>query len=166
MTLARLSLLSSLVMLLLSACASGPSFDTRQVDLAVTPRSAVAELSAARGQTVLWGGVIINTSNLESLTRIEVLAYPLNSKQIPQRDSDPLGRFILEHQGFLEPASYAEGRMVTVVGTVVRSESGKVGGSDYVYPVIEASELYLWSRDSEYNNRSNVRFGIGVGIGL
>lgn len=165
MMLSRLSLLL-LVSLLLSACASGPGFDTNRVDLAVTPRSAVAELPAARESPVLWGGVILSTRNLESRTRIEVLAYPLNSNQMPQRDSDPLGRFILERQGFLEPATYAEGRMVTVVGTVLRSESGKVGGSDYVYPVIAARNLYLWSRDSEYNNRSNVHFGIGVGFGL
>jgi len=165
MTLSRFFLLS-IVLLLLGACASGPSFDTRRVDLAVTPRSAVAEQPLTSGQTVLWGGVILNTRNLESHTVLEVLAYPLNSNQMPQRGRDPLGRFILERQGFLEPASYAEGRMVTVVGTLERSESGTVGGSDYVYPVIEANELYLWPRDSEQYNRSNVHFGIGVGIGL
>lgn len=161
----RLSLLS-IVLLLLSACASGPGFDTKRVDLTVTPRSAVAELPATRGRPVLWGGVILNTRNLESQTRLELLAYPLNRSQMPLRDRNPLGRFILEHQGFLEPASYAEGRMLTVVGTVIRSEKGKVGGSDYTYPVLKASELYLWPRNSEYNNQSNVHFGIGVGIGL
>ncbi len=158
--------LVSLVLLLLSACASGPGFDTQRVKLEATPRSAVAELPAARGQLVLWGGTILSTSNLESHTRLEVLAFPLNRRQMPQRNSDPLGRFILERKGFLEPTSYTEGRMVTVVGTVARSENGKVGSSDYLYPVIEASELYLWSRDSEKSNLSNVHFGIGVGIGL
>lgn len=155
-----------LVPLLLSACASGPAFDTSRVDRSLTPRSAVAELPANTGKSVLWGGVILATTNLEARTRIEVLAYPLDSDQMPLRDRDPLGRFILERQGFLEPASYTEGRMLTVVGKVVRTQDGKVGGSDYVYPVIEASELYLWAKDSEYNNRSNVHFGIGVGIGF
>ena len=159
-------LLLLLLPLLLSACASGPNFDTRRVDTAVTPRSAVTELPATRGRPVLWGGVILNTSNLEDLTRLEVLAYPLNSRQMPKREQDPLGRFILEHRGFLEPASYAEGRMVTVVGTMTRSESGTVGGSAYVYPVIEATDIYLWSRESGYSSPSNVHFGIGVGIGL
>lgn len=158
--------LPAIVLLLLSACASGPGFDTKRVDLAVTPRSAITELPATRDRTVMWGGVILDTRNLESQTRLEVLAYPLNRRQMPLRDRDPLGRFILEHQGFLEPASYSEGRMVTVVGTVIRSENGKVGGSDYKYPVIKASKLYLWPRNSEYNNPSNVHFGIGVGIGL
>jgi outer membrane lipoprotein len=165
MLLPRLSLLS-LLLLLLSACASGPGFDTTQVDLAATPRSAITEIPVASGQTVLWGGVILNIRNQESITRLEVLAYPLNRQQLPLRNQDPLGRFILEHPDFLEPTSYTEGRMVTIVGSVARSETGKVGGTDYVYPVIEANELHLWSRDSEKNTFSNIHFGIGVGIGL
>lgn len=165
MSLTRYSLLP-IVLLLLSACASGPTYDTSGVDLAATPRSAVAELPLMRGRTVLWGGVVLSISNLESRTRLEVLAYPLDSRQMPQRDQDPLGRFILERRGFLEPATYDEGRMVTALGTLERSESGKVGDSDYVYPVIEANDLYLWSRDSEKNNRTSVHFGFGLGVGL
>ena len=153
-------------LLLLGACASGPGYDTRQVNLAVTPRSAVAELDLVRNQRVLWGGVILDIRNMESLTRLEVLAYPLNSSQLPQRESDPLGRFLLEYPGFLEPATYAEGRLLTTLGTVVRSEHGEVGGVKYIYPVIETSETYLWPRDSEDTTRSRVHFGIGVGIGL
>lgn len=154
------------VVLLLAACASGPGYDTRQVSLATTPRSAVDELEAVRGQKVLWGGVILNTSNMASVTRLEILAYPLDGQQSPQRDREPLGRFLLEHQGFLEPATYAEGRLITTVGTVVSSARGQVGELDYIYPVIEASALHLWPRDSDYTTPSNVHFGIGIGIGL
>jgi outer membrane lipoprotein len=166
MSIRALRLLWLVPLLILGGCASGPAFDTTRVDKSITPRSAVAELAANTGKTVLWGGVILSTANLENTTRIEVLAYPLDSSQMPLRDRDPLGRFMLERRGFLEPASYTEGRMVTVTGTLVRTQQGKVGGSDYTYPVVEADKLYLWSKDSEYNNRSNVHFGIGVGIGL
>ena len=162
---ARICLLS-LVLLLLGACASGPRYDTREVNLAITPRGAVNELELVRGQTVLWGGVILATSNMESLTRLEVLAYPLNSDQEPQLEREPLGRFLLERTGFLDPATHAEGRLLTAKGTVARSDRGQVGGVEYIYPVIEASESYLWPRDSGHTNRSRVHFGIGVGIGL
>ena len=162
---ARLLLLS-IVMLLLGACASGPGYDERQVNLAVTPRSAVAELEMVRDQTVLWGGVILNTINTESMTRVEVLAYPLDSSQMPERNRDPLGRFLLEKQGFLEPATYAEGRLITTMGTVVGKDRGQVGGIEYIYPVIKAGDIYLWPRDREETNRGRVHFGIGVGIGL
>ncbi len=154
-------------LLLLSACASTPEFDTSRVDPTLTPRAAVTELPANRGKTVLWGGVILHTANLAKLTRLEVLAYPLDGDRRPRRDRDPLGRFLIERQGFLEPATYAEGRLLTVVGTLSGSEDGKVGGSAYVYPVIEAGQLHLWPKDSDYDRgRSNVHFGIGVGIGL
>ena len=158
--------LSFPVLFLLGACATGPGYDTSQVNLAISPRSAVAEQEMIAGQPVLWGGVILNTLNRESLTRLEVLAYPLNSDQLPQQDREPLGRFLLEHQGFLDPATYAEGRLVTTIGTVSGSDRGEIGGMEYTYPVIKASELFLWPRDSEYTNRSRVHFGIGVGVGL
>jgi outer membrane lipoprotein len=158
--------LSSIVLFLISACASGPGYDEREVNLGVSPRSAVAELDMIRGQTVLWGGVILNTINMKSMTRLEVLAYPLNSDQMPQRDRDPLGRFILEQRGFLEPATYAEGRLLTTTATVVGTDRGAVGGVEYVYPVIDAGEIHLWPRGSEDSNRGRVHFGIGVGIGL
>jgi outer membrane lipoprotein len=152
--------------LLLGACASGPAFDTSQVDTSLTPRSAAAQMPANSGKSVMWGGVILSTTNLENRTRVEVLAYPLDRDQMPRRDRDPLGRFMLEKQGFLDPASYAEGRLLTGVGKLVRSQAGKVGDSDYEYPVIDADRLYLWPQDSEYNNRSNVHFGVGVGVGF
>jgi outer membrane lipoprotein len=158
--------LSFPVLVLLFACASGPGYDTRQANMAISPRSAVAELEMVRGQTVLWGGVILNIINMESVTRLEVLAYPINSEQLPQLDREPLGRFILDHQGFLDPATYAEGRLLTTVGIVVGSDRGLVGGMEYTYPVIKASEVYLWPRDSESTDRTRVHFGIGVGIGL
>jgi outer membrane lipoprotein len=165
MILTQLSLLS-LVLLMLSACASGPRFDTKQVDPTITPRSATAKLPTVSEQSVLWGGVILSTRNLENRTQIEILAYPLNNNQKPERNSDPLGRFILERYGFLEPTSYAEGRMVTAIGKVERTVNGKVGGSDYNYPVLQASNLHLWSRDDEESGWSNIHFGVGVGIGF
>jgi outer membrane lipoprotein len=158
--------LSSIVLFLLGACASGPGYDTRQLNLTITPRRAVAELDLIRDQRVLWGGVILNTINMKSITRLEILAYPLNSEQMPQQGRDPLGRFILEQQGFLEPATYTEGRLLTTTGTVVGTDRGEVGSVEYVYPVIEAGDIYLWPRDSEDTNRGKVHFGIGVGIGL
>ena len=154
-----------LLALLLSACATGPSFDTRGVNRSLTPKNTVAKLTAAEGKQVLWGGVILSTTNLKDSTDIEVLGYPLDKNQKPQRDRQPLGRFIFSVQGYLEPATYAKDRMLTVVGKVSRSQAGKVGESDYIYPVIAAEQLYLWPQESDYNT-GGVRFGVGVGIGM
>ena len=153
------------VITLLAACASAPTFDTSRVDPALTPRGVAAELDAVTGKTVLWGGVILAITNLKSGTQLEVLGYPLDDDNRPLRDSNPLGRFLIQYPGFLEPATYAEGRMVTVLGTIHGAVTGKVGESDYRYPIVTSEQLHLWAKDSG-NNRGNVHFGIGVGIGL
>lgn len=160
-----LFLVSGLIALL-AACASAPTFDTAGVNAGLTPRGVSAELPAIIGEKILWGGVILATTNLKSGTRLEVLGYPLDDSNRPLRDSDPLGRFLIQHPEYLEPATYAEGRMVTVVGTVHGEVTGKVGETDYQYPIITSQQLHLWEKDRGYDRGGNVHFGIGVGIGL
>lgn len=155
----RVALLLSLS--LLSACASGPQYDTRDVDLAVTPRQAVAESDLLRGKAVLWGGVIIASSNLQDMTQFEILAYPLDSRQRPQTDRKPLGRFIAQQPGYLEVADYTQGRLLTVTGRLDGTLDGRIGESDYTYPVVTAVRHYLWS-ESDGGPRTSVHFGIGV----
>jgi outer membrane lipoprotein len=152
-------------LLLLVACASGPTFETSGVDRALSPRDVTAKPQPAMGQTVLWGGVILTTTNLKDSTQIEVLAYPLDTDESPLLDSAPLGRFILEQTGYLEPASYAEGRQISVTGTVTGTRVGRVGESDYDYAVISARQLYLWPMDAA-RDQTRVIFGIGVGYGF
>jgi outer membrane lipoprotein len=151
---------------LLSGCASTVEFDTSQVDASLTPQSVIAEPEASRGKVALWGGTILDTQNLRDRTQIEVLAYPLDGSKQPKLDGKPLGRFIIQHVGFLEPTTYAQGRQLTVLGSVSGQQSGKVGETSYSYPVIDDRQLHLWPESSSSSNRSNVHFGVGVGIGL
>ena len=150
---------------LLSACASTPEFDTSHVDRSLTPKSVIAEPEASRGKVALWGGMILDTRNLKDTTQIEVLAYPLNASNKPMLESKPLGRFIIKHSGYLEPATYAQGRHLTVLGSVSGKHSGKVGETSYDYPVISDRQLHLWPLASD-RSRTNVHFGIGVGVSL
>jgi outer membrane lipoprotein len=72
-----------ILLLLLGACASTPKFDTAGVDRGLTPKNAVTASRTATGRRVQWGGVIIETSNFKDHTRVEVLAYPLDSDGRP-----------------------------------------------------------------------------------
>jgi outer membrane lipoprotein len=101
---------------------------------------------------------------LQNSTRIEVLAYPLDSDGRPKTGDTAQGRFILERSGYLEPSNYAEGRQVTVVGTVSGTRTGRVGEADYVFPVVSARQLHLWSQERGFGGSSTF-FGIGVGGG-
>lgn len=145
------------------SCASTAVFDTSQVEPSLTPKSVIAEPVSSRHKVVLWGGTILDTQNLQHSTQVEVLAYPLNSSHRPLVENSPLGRFIIVQQDFLEPATYAQGRLLTVLGSVDESKSGKVGDSHYIYPVINAQQLQLWSSQK---NRSRTNFSVGVGVRL
>ena len=160
----RLSIVPlSLFFSLLASCATTPDFDTTQVDQTLTPQSVIAEPEISHGKIALWGGTILDIHNLENSTQIEVLAYPLNTSHRPALDNQPLGRFIIQHKGYLEPTNFAQGRLLTVLGSVAGSQSGKVGESSYTYPVINAQQLHLWSL---YDDQTNTSFHFGVGIRL
>ena len=152
------------LLLLLTACASAPSFNTLDVDPLLTPQKVTANPQPATGKVVQWGGTIVSTTNLQDSTQIEVLAYPLDSDERPKSDGTAQGRFILERTGYLEPATYAAGRQVTVVGKVSGTRTGRVGEANYVYPVVGARQLYLWPLERTYGGSSTF-FNIGVGGG-
>ena len=148
---------------LISACATSPEFDTKKVDFSLTPINVITNQQNSIGKQVLWGGVILAIKNLKASTQIEVLAYPLDSYRTPQKDKKPLGRFIIRHTGYLEATLYAQGRILTVVGDIKKIEKGKVGESEYNYPVIHSQQLHLWSTD---NNRVKTSLHIGIGVGF
>lgn len=148
------------IVFLLSACASAPEFDTRDVKATLTPAEAVKNVESLKGEDVLWGGAIINSSNLKNETRLEILAYPLDSDHFPQTDKPAYGRFLLLHQGYLETVDYAPGRLVTASGRFEGVRKGKLDESEYTYPVLRDKKLHLWSK----NGKSETRFHFGIGV--
>ncbi len=148
-----------LLALLLAGCASGP-LKTEGVS-ALTPGEAAGSDSV--GETVLWGGVIVNATNLPERTRLEIVSYPLDSRsQRPRIDAEPGGRFLAYKQGYLETAEYGRGRRVTVRGDVTGSEQGQVGEAPYTYPTVEVEALELWPEARSRGDGSRFRFGVGV----
>lgn len=163
MRLRRLCLL--LLPLLVAACAANkPRFPTEGINAQVTPQAVTA--GKAAGQAVLWGGVIINSSNLANATQVEVLAYPLGENQRPDIDRPPSGRFLAVKPGYLETADFAPGRLITIRGEVTETTVGKIGQADYTYPVVRIEDSQLWKRESvAVDPRPRVSFGFGVMIG-
>lgn len=150
--------------LLLGACATTPTFDTQGADKTLVPAEAVQQASLA-GHAVAWGGVIIQSTNLQDRTRLEILAYPLDSTNRPNTNASPTGRFLAERPGYLETVNYAPGRLVTVVGPLEGTRAGRIGETEYAYPVVEAQRMQLWRPAAEYyNSEPQVHFGIGVGV--
>jgi len=144
------------ITLAMAACAGVPEFKTQGVDLSIQPANSLGK----QGQQVIWGGSIIDIRNLTDKTRIEVLAYPLDSDFRPIKDKPTQGRFIVEKSGYLEPKDYRPGKFITAVGVLAKPQTGKIGEAIYHYPVVQASRVELWKPRSE----SNFQFGIGIGI--
>lgn len=160
MPLSRRLVRSLLLALLLGGCA-GPRFDTSRVDPSVVPWDVVAERSRAEGRTVQWGGLLVQATNRPDDTDLEILAYPLTRGGEPRTGRTPLGRFVARWSGYLDPAEYAPGRMVTVVGTVRGTLQGQVGEAEYTYGLVAVEQLHLWPRDYPVSE-PRVRFGIGA----
>ena len=145
---------------LLISCATAPKFDTKNIELSLTPQQVINKPAAARGKAVIWGGTILDIRNLEKETQIEILAYPLNTSHRPLTDKKPLGRFIILHTGYLEPTTYAQGKQISVLGKVSGTRSGKIGDTRYTYALIKSQQLHLWSKESE--TQTFFHFGIGI----
>lgn len=152
-----------LLTLVMTACASKPPLDMRLVNRTLTPKQVVDENVIQPDQIAMWGGMILSGKNYQSHTQLEVLAYPVDEEGRPDRDGDPMGRFILSHKGYLETATYAQGRWVTTIGPIRELRTGKVGETDYHYPVLDAQQLHLWPKQrSTTGPETQFHFGLGV----
>lgn len=157
--------LTALLLLGLAACASGPNYNTKEVDTRLSPAQLVAAPAAHAGQRIIWGGVIINTRNQSGYTEMEVLSYPLDSVQRPDISMGEQGRFLVRHPGYLEAVDYAPGRQITVRGKFDKVLDGKVGEAAYTFPMVQSEDVYLWPRDGTAGSSPRVHFGVGVIFG-
>lgn len=154
------SLLSACLMV---ACAATPKFDESIYATGLTPSEVVAGIDAAQGDAVMWGGAIVNSVNTDKGTQLEVLAYPLNRQQRPNEKEPAWGRFLAVKDGYLETMDFAQGRQVTVIGTITGLQQGKIGDAAYTYPLVKIDDVFLWPVEQA---SSGPRFSIGVGVGV
>lgn len=130
---------------LLSGCASPAPKAVKE------PAPGDIRLGEVRGQpdkyvgaTVRWGGTIAAVDNHPEATSIEVVAYPLDGGGRPEETDASEGRFIARFQGFLDPAIYAPGRLLTVRGVLEKSVTRPIGDYPYRYPLVNVAAHHLW----------------------
>lgn len=120
--------------------------------------------ASLNNQQLLWGGIVVRTENLPSSTLIEVSGYPLDRRQRPLSAHDTQGRFLITHDGFLEPVDFPPGRSITVLGTFAGVREGKVGAAEYVYPIVQSEDIHAWN-PSDLPVKPRLTFGIGINLG-
>lgn len=133
--------ITPVLLVLVSACAKPPA------PLAGT----YAEISlrdvqqrGLAGQRVRWGGAIVATTPEKDETCFEILQRPLDAQARPRHTDESDGRFIACALGFYDPAVYANGREVTIIGTLQEAQVRKIGEHEYRYPTVAAEKVYLW----------------------
>ena len=124
---------------------------SEQLRLQVPPELTFKEVSRGpakyQGKIVLWGGVIIKSTNSKEGTLIEVLEKPLGFRGQPKDVDVSEGRFLILHPKYLDTAIYAQDREITVAGKVIGERTLPLGEIEYSYPVIAPKEMHLWERE-------------------
>ncbi len=133
--------LTGLAALLLSACASLPEQLTSQSESVVTDYTIWTQADPTQKGEVRLGGVIASTKNLTDKTRLEIVNLPIDDAGRPSLTSEPQGRFVAYVKGFLDPVTFGEGRLITLVGTTAEPESGKVGDFEHQFPGDECQRV-------------------------
>jgi outer membrane lipoprotein len=129
--------------LLLSACASMP--EALVGSETVSEDFAQWQQNPDQAQQLRLSGVIARIDNLETQTRIEVVNLPIQSAGKPSLSVEADGRYVIYFDGYLEPLTYAQGRLLSVLGEANGTEKGMVGEYAYEFPVLHASGLHLWT---------------------
>ena len=146
--------------LLVAACAAViPREELRDVDPQATYDQVRKAPAAFAGHTVHWGGVIHGVRNKPDGTYVEVIQTPLNRRGRPGPLDRTRGRFLVLIPGFADPAVYAAGKPLVVVGTVRGVADLPLDQITYAYPVILGRTV----RILEPVGRPDVHVGIGVG---
>jgi outer membrane lipoprotein len=158
-------ILAGCLVLLLAGCASTSPFNEvirSRVDASVTPERVVVDYPSGRNREVLWGGRILEGRNLVDSTELTVLAFPIDSKGMPDTEGDvPLGRFVVQQEGYLETVTFAPGREITVYGRVVGVREVAVEAARHKEPVVAATQIHLWQPTSAWGGPV---FHLGIGV--
>ena len=95
-------------------------------------------------QKVRWGGVILQTENRQDSSWVTIVSFPVDKDGEPQVSDQSNGRFIARFEEFVEPLVFSAGREITVVGTLLATETQEVGEFAYEYPVVKVDHHYIW----------------------
>ncbi|MGH8520446.1 MAG: Slp family lipoprotein [Gammaproteobacteria bacterium] len=155
---------------LLVGCASDVPLVIRE-PLADNPSIAEVQSNpkAFVNRRVRWGGTIVSTKSVGNKTEVEILAKAIDTDGHPEPGDASLGRFLVSSDGYLDPATYSAGREVTVYGVSENVLMRSIGEHPYMYPFVQAVQLYLWPEQRDYGDGTwypQFNFGVGVGVGL
>lgn len=149
----------------LAACAPAPIYKPSTNTIAVPPNGVAQSPDRFMNADVIWGGRIVQVNNFHDHSEIEILGYPLDGSQRPKADNGGgWGRFVAVVPGYVESFDYPSGSLITLTGRITGSRNGTVGEAGYVFPTVSVAQSHVWTAAEMESGKSNVSFGIGVGV--
>jgi outer membrane lipoprotein len=149
-----------MVLVFLSGCVHVISRDVlKEVDKEVTFPDLVKAPNAYQGKVVLLGGIIVDTTNRQDGTLLEIYDTTLDREGEPTNIDRSDGRFLALYQGYLDSAIYSKGRKVTIAGTVQGEKVQPLGEIEYHYPYLVINEIHLWQKEKPVQYEPYYRWG-------
>jgi outer membrane lipoprotein len=102
---------------------------------------------AYKGKLFILGGVIVDTKNTAKGSQIEALYLPVDSYGHLKNVEQSQGRYLAilpPEKGILDSIMYRAGREITPAGEFTGPRKGKIDEMEYVFPVFEIEQAYLW----------------------
>ena len=112
-----------------------------------------ANPEAYKGKLFILGGVIVETRFVQDGSQVEVFSIPVDSRGYLRDMDSSKGRFLAVYprdKGLLDPVIYKKGREVTLAGVFLETRKSKIDEMEYLYPVFEIRQIYLWDERWDY----------------
>ena len=106
-----------------------------------------SDLAKHLGVNVRWGGQVIGSQSIDQITRITVLAYPLEANGTPSTERAIQGNaFAIDFDNSSLPRKLKEGNFITVYGPVIGGLKLTNGPLETLVPVIASEEVKKWNQ--------------------
>lgn len=149
--------------LCLAGCATVISKQSLQfVDRGVSFAELRHDAERYMGRNLLLAGGIADVRNTNEGSELELVQFATDRDGNITDTAKSGGRFIARSSGFLDPALYRTGLLVTLVGEALGKRNMPLGDVAYTYPLLEIREIHLW-KPEEFSNPPTFHFGIGIG---
>lgn len=136
--------MAGIVSVALSGCVTVP--DAIKGSSATPQQDLIQVMNAPQlylGQEARFGGKVINISNQQGKTRLEIATVPLDNGARPILGEPSRGRIYADVDGFLDPVDF-RGHLVTVVGPIRGAVDGKVGETPYKFMLMQVNGYKRW----------------------
>jgi len=144
----------SLLIIALGGCAPVLHRETMKAGILNAPLAQLRQNpDAFKGKVYILGGLIVETKFMEKGSQIEALSVHVDSYGYLMDEGHTGGRFLAVYprdKGLLDPLVFKKSREITLAGEFIETRTGKIDEMEYVYPVFEIKEIYLWDERKEY----------------